>query len=366
MNEQFDFRALLIKLQDSLSDDDRRRLHFLVGDVIPRQIRDDPSLSGTLNLLESLFDQQRINEQDFDYLIYAFGGLRCYDAVKRLKEHQRYHKRQHEDETILSESAKDDAQDKMSVINFSRVMSSDIPKAHESITIENKPVIINQQNSQNSSHVPEIPIKSEEKLLNVYLKNIKQMTKSRLTIFQLVLFILNIIDLLLIKVGFLHGNGFGGDSFNDAEDCSLTFNDRLIGITASWSTDKLECITFTYSNGKSKQHGRTIYPSVGHTYEFELNSNEYIDGVTVYTGIRWIVNRFKPNGTFLVVGLRFHTNQGRQSELFGSSNGTENDEYLPNHTLGYVRGQAFAYINALQFIWYKETSRTASAILPTY
>ncbi|CAF2634115.1 unnamed protein product [Rotaria sp. Silwood2] len=387
MNEQFDFRALLIKLQDCLSEDDRRRLHFLVGDAIPRQIRDDPSLTGTLNLLESLFDQQRINEQDFDYLIHAFSELRCYDAVKRLKEHQQHHQKQSgENESILKESVKDDVQDKMSVINFSRVISSDISNTHESISIQNKPIIINQQNSQNSSYIPNIPIKSKKNPFNVYLKNIKQLMKSRLTIFQFVFFILNIIgiitvvviliynkkasntskDVMLIKVGFLHGNGFGGDSFNDAEDCSLTFNDRLIGITAGWSTDKIGYITFTYSNGKSKQHGRTLYPYVPHTDEFELNSNEFIDGVTVYTGIRGIFNPFQPNGSFLVVGLRFHTNQGRQSELFGSSNGTEIDEYLPNYTLSYARGQAFAYIDALQFIWYKEISRTSSAILPTY
>ena len=85
MNEQFDFRALLIKLQDCLTDNDRRRLHFIVGDTIPRYLRDDPSLSGTLSLLESLFDQAKISEQDFDYLIYAFNEIHCYEGVKRLR-----------------------------------------------------------------------------------------------------------------------------------------------------------------------------------------------------------------------------------------------------------------------------------------
>lgn len=85
MGEQFDFRALLIKLQDCLSDNDRRRLHFIVGDTIPRHIRDDPSLAGTLTLLESLFDRAKISEQDFDYLIQAFREIHCYEGVKRLK-----------------------------------------------------------------------------------------------------------------------------------------------------------------------------------------------------------------------------------------------------------------------------------------
>jgi hypothetical protein len=85
MDEQFDFRALLLKLQDCLSDNDRRRLHFLVGDIIPRHLRDDPTLGGTLSLLESLFDRAKISEQDFDYLIHAFNEIHCYEAVKRLK-----------------------------------------------------------------------------------------------------------------------------------------------------------------------------------------------------------------------------------------------------------------------------------------
>lgn len=85
MDKQFDSRALLLKLQDYLSESDLHRLHFLVGDMIPRQIRDDPTLGGTLHLLESLFDQGKINEQDFDYLIRAFRAIGCHAAVKHLK-----------------------------------------------------------------------------------------------------------------------------------------------------------------------------------------------------------------------------------------------------------------------------------------
>jgi len=85
MDQQFDFRALLIKLQDCLSDNDRRRLHFIVGDTIPRYLRDDPTLGGTLSLLESLFDRAIISEQDFDYLIQAFNEIHCYQGVKRLQ-----------------------------------------------------------------------------------------------------------------------------------------------------------------------------------------------------------------------------------------------------------------------------------------
>jgi hypothetical protein len=78
-------RPIILKLQDRLSDDDRRSLHFFLGNDVPRRIRDDPSLGGTLCLLESLFDQDKINEQDITFLIDAFGEIQCIDAAKRLR-----------------------------------------------------------------------------------------------------------------------------------------------------------------------------------------------------------------------------------------------------------------------------------------
>lgn len=82
---QKNLRVLLLKLQDRLTDDDRRRLHFFFGDDVPRRIRDDPSLGGTLSLLESLFEQDKINEKDFSSLIRAFDEIKCYEAANLLR-----------------------------------------------------------------------------------------------------------------------------------------------------------------------------------------------------------------------------------------------------------------------------------------
>jgi hypothetical protein len=81
----YHLRAIILKLQDRLSDDDRKRLHFFLGDNVPRRIRDDPSLGGTLSLMESLFDQDKINEEDFTFLINAFDEIHCIDAVQLLR-----------------------------------------------------------------------------------------------------------------------------------------------------------------------------------------------------------------------------------------------------------------------------------------
>ena len=78
-------RAIILKIEDRLSGDDRRRLHFFLGNDVPRRFRDDSSLSGTLSLMESLLDQDKINEKDFTFLINTFNQIKCFDAVKILK-----------------------------------------------------------------------------------------------------------------------------------------------------------------------------------------------------------------------------------------------------------------------------------------
>ena len=85
MSSQFEFRELLLKIQDRLSDNDRQRLLFLFGDDVPRYLRDDPSMSGTLLALQSLFDKAIINEQDCEYLVDALRRIRCFDAARRLQ-----------------------------------------------------------------------------------------------------------------------------------------------------------------------------------------------------------------------------------------------------------------------------------------
>lgn len=88
--DSYRLRSIIIKLQDNLSDDDRKCLHFFLGPDIPRRIRDDPSLGGTLSLMEVLFDQDKINGQDFTFLIDAFDENRCYDAAKTLQGYLLY------------------------------------------------------------------------------------------------------------------------------------------------------------------------------------------------------------------------------------------------------------------------------------
>ncbi len=164
----------------------------------------------------------------------------------------------------------------------------------------------------------------------------------------------------------MYGNPVGGDAFNDAEECPLTFENQIESIEAAWSSNTLDYVRFIYSNRCSRQHGRQIERVSNVTDRFDLNPGENIDGLTVFTGTRMILNAYSPNGSLLVVGLRFHTDQQRTSNLFGSTDGTRAEETAPGFTLAYVRGQALGYVDALQFIWYSKRSVTSNAALPEH
>ena len=62
--DAYRLRAILLKLQDRLSNVDRKYLYLYLGHDVTRRIHDDPSLARTLSLIESLFDQDKISEAD--------------------------------------------------------------------------------------------------------------------------------------------------------------------------------------------------------------------------------------------------------------------------------------------------------------
>ncbi|CAF1087076.1 unnamed protein product [Didymodactylos carnosus] len=86
MDRDLHCRNILLKAQDRLSDNDRKKLYFLVGNIIPRALLDDQSTTGTLNLLEALFDRVKISVQDCSFLIDVFETIGCSDVANLLRE----------------------------------------------------------------------------------------------------------------------------------------------------------------------------------------------------------------------------------------------------------------------------------------
>lgn len=84
MEESY-LRSTLLNIQDRLSNNDRQRLHFLLCDHLPRRIVDDTSHQGTLLCVESLLDQNKINERNLTFLTNALEAIGRLDLVRLLK-----------------------------------------------------------------------------------------------------------------------------------------------------------------------------------------------------------------------------------------------------------------------------------------
>jgi hypothetical protein len=77
-------RSVLIQLQNLLSDTDRQRLHFLFSDDVPRRIREDSTVNGSLNLMDILIEQGKISTSDLSVLIEACEALKFVAAARFL------------------------------------------------------------------------------------------------------------------------------------------------------------------------------------------------------------------------------------------------------------------------------------------
>ena len=84
MDEDFEFRAVLIKIQDVLSDTDRVQLHFLFGKDIPRSLQSNGSLETALDALQILFDKAKISRNNYDYLVRALRAIQRHDCAQIL------------------------------------------------------------------------------------------------------------------------------------------------------------------------------------------------------------------------------------------------------------------------------------------
>ncbi|CAF1368198.1 unnamed protein product [Adineta steineri] len=134
-------RAIILKLQDRLSNDDRKRLHFYLGNDVPRRIRDDPTLSGTLSLMDSLFDQDKVNEKDFSFLINAFDEIQCIDAVKLLREYWRHNQSDVQNQSV----------DSLSMIMPS--MMNQLPEDQDEDKYSMQQLLVNQKNTCDNCNI---------------------------------------------------------------------------------------------------------------------------------------------------------------------------------------------------------------------
>ncbi len=85
MSDDFEFRIVLVQIQNLLSDRDRQQLHFLFAEDIPRRLQSNGSIENALEGLQTLFDRVKISRNDYNYLVRALEAIERPDCVQRLR-----------------------------------------------------------------------------------------------------------------------------------------------------------------------------------------------------------------------------------------------------------------------------------------
>ena len=179
------------------------------------------------------------------------------------------------------------------------------------------------------------------------------------------------LDLVYImKEGFqhgIHGKFVRGQSFDDAEDLTLSYTDRCIGVEVYWVDKYLASIRFFYSNGRySADRPRSHDQLVGlnrSSNKFTLYPTEEINKVVFYehahrTDTNDSSSTFQMKG--VMVGVEFRTTTGRKSDLFGSDDGSYTAESFLGYTFRCAKGRRHDVerIETLQLVWFKLGSST--------
>lgn len=74
------FRRLLLDLADAMSAEEHKRFLFLLGDDIPRRVKDD----SLLDVFEALIERERISPGDCTYLETIFTRLKLNKLVYKI------------------------------------------------------------------------------------------------------------------------------------------------------------------------------------------------------------------------------------------------------------------------------------------
>ncbi|CAF3792782.1 unnamed protein product [Rotaria sp. Silwood1] len=415
MMNNLQFRGLLLRLQERLSDNDRKRLHFFFGNDIPRSIRDNPTLSGTLSLLESLLDQEKINEQDFTYLIKAFDEIRCIDAANLLRKHMK--EMQSNGQNKLSQNLASimptivdqylqgqEEEDKYNV--QCHLVNQTINSTENNKLIDNQNTNINPVTVIVNPPTRSFSISRRKKRLissstirkcslllimlttiafgimtGVYINAIHyngQLTK------ELELKNKRIIEeqainnqtigrlneelkefkidqgTALIRAGFKFG-GVGGSHFDDSLTPNFTCSHYLSGIIFQNDPVPLNWIQFLYSSLldpqnviEAKLHG-TRYKTDS-VQQFLLDKDEKISKIQMkIDNITLYINKIQ-HSVPIIRGLRVFTTKGRVSQSIDRVNGQSATESFDGYAVGYVTGKDGLLIDQLQFYWYRITS----------
>lgn len=82
MPSDSEFRMLLLELEDDLSNDERKKFVFLLGEDIPRRKRDEP----LVEIFNILIDRNKISQDNCTYLLRMFEALKLFTVAYKLAQ----------------------------------------------------------------------------------------------------------------------------------------------------------------------------------------------------------------------------------------------------------------------------------------
>ncbi|CAF0884255.1 unnamed protein product [Adineta ricciae] len=392
------FRSFLLKLQDRLSDNDRQRLHFFLGNDIPRRIRDNPTLQGTLNLLECLFDQDKISEQDFTFLIDAFKEIQCIDAVKLLRDYKQKMQTNCCNQSTLTsimpplneEVIQDQEDDNSAAYNLLQQIN-----AYGSF---NKII-----NSSNTNINPVTITVDDQKIVSIKsgkTRSLNLSLKANKYLYFILLLLMIILGLSLIIAYVLRIKK--NDSLDFREEYeklleeqktknemirinerknSVVFPGQIFGYSIERAFDdssRSDFMSLPYLNGlyvRDNQDGLESYQffylsshDQENVIESEVDGNqtENFKRKFFFTKNERIIrvqgrlvkkNLVSQNGTSrsisIITGLEFVSRKHRMSPSYGGELGEVFSEEYDGYMLGYIRGRSAQYVEQVQFVWYR-------------
>ncbi|CAF0718839.1 unnamed protein product [Adineta steineri] len=328
MDDNSHLRRIILTIENRLSNDDRERLHFFFGDDIPRRIRDDPTLRGTLNLMQSLFDRDIISGNDFTKLITAFEAIQCFDIVNILKKHQQQIELTHAHQSMHSLTSI-----MPPLSSLAKEVIDDLDSAHPigtRLSVSESGIYnivpLPEPDNYNIVHMPEsgnyntVPLREPGKPL--------------------------------VKPGIEHGSA-RGTYFDHSSNPNFASSHYLNGINAYNDDD--ESYEFLYSSFDKTDLimlANNESQSLDHRGHFSVEKNYKIQRVEGYYLNKTVVF---PNGTILtipiVTGIQFFTTNGHASPLYTGEEGKRFSEEYEGYTLWYATGRSDLYIHQLQFFW---------------
>ncbi|CAF0802472.1 unnamed protein product [Adineta ricciae] len=376
--DHYRLRSVLLKLDNRLSSEDRQRFHFFLGDDVPRRVRDDATLHGTLAVIDCLFDQDKINERDFTYLIDAFEEIECFNAAHLLREYQQELQLQG-----LNQSARSLGS---ILLPKTRQILPDLldDQERDNAIEETDEITLNKficetaswNSDQEVNATPSYKTKNcrPSSLPWTYIFVSLFMFTSLIavgTLTSILIWKINQISLYEEKLNTLYnqnqftskklGKTFGGNhggSFDDSLTDKFTFYHYLNGMQGTQHGEVLSYIRFSYSSLQNENH-TIVSPLHGfndfskQSQIFMLTKDERIIAVHVYVNKHTEVVNDPSNDLNIITGLQFFTTSGRSSPIFGEAFGERFVEEFNGAALGYATGKYGPSLNQLQFVWYQ-------------